>query len=335
VDVLAVFTLALLVGFVAWTVVFFIARQIAVRRDRQEAAAQASMRPLALRIVMDDETPEIESLSPAEVAALATLVARFGRRLRGQPRHRLNAFFQQTGLVDQQRKELARRSAWRRAAAAFSLGDMADADSVPRLVAALHDRDRAVRIAAARSLGSLAAAQAGEDLVASIVDGRVPWLVGGQTLIDMGADVAPTLRRLAAAPTSPLRPKAIELLGYVGDASDGAAVADVLTDNSAELRERAARALGRLGSRDSIDALCRTLADPEPAVAAAAATALGAMHARASIDDLLALARSGEFEAAGAAARAVGRIDARRLLAAADEPDAGPHLQEAADVVGL
>ena len=46
---------------------------------------------------------------------------------------------------------------------------------------------------------------------------------------------------------------------------------------------------------------------------------------------LLEVARHDDFDPAAAAARALARIDPGLVLSAAQEPDAGPHLCEAAD----
>jgi hypothetical protein len=48
---------------------------------------------------------------------------------------------------------------------------------------------------------------------------------------------------------------------------------------------------------------------------------------------LLQQAREDRFEAARAAAQALARVDPAALLEAAEEPDAGPHLHEAADLI--
>ena len=184
---------------------------------------------------------------------------------------------------------------------------MGAAGAVPDLIAALQDRDRAVRIAAARSLGAIGSPEAAPVLVECLTDGRLPWLVGGQALIDIGSPAAPTLRELSAAAGSPSRGRAIELLGYVGDAGDAPFVREALSSESADIRERAARALGRLGARDAVTGLRQRLADPEPAVAAAAATSLGSIGDRRGAGRT-AGARTGRAPQGSPGRRACGRI---------------------------
>jgi len=53
------------------------------------------------------------------------------------------------------------------------------------------------------------------------------------------------------------------------------------------------------------------------------------------VDDLLAHAREGPFEAARAAAAAAARIDPRAVVAAAEQPGAGPHVEAAADLAQI
>jgi HEAT repeat protein len=320
---------------VSWTILFLVARVVVTRRSRARAAALERMRRPALQIVYSDEPPDIADLDRGDVEALSTLVMRYGRRVRGEPRERLANFAERSGIAADQRRALTRRGAWRRATAAFGLGDAGDRDAIPALLTALEDRDRAVRIAAARSLGSLGAVEAVDPLVESIAAGRIPWIEGGQALIELGSGAAPVLRALAADEASPLRARAIELLGHVGDAGDAPIVEGALAADAPELREEAARALGELGARDSIAALRRTLRDPEPAVASAAAASLGAIGAHDVVGDLLAIARGGSFEAARAAATAAAKIDSRAVVAAAEQPGAGPHVEAAADLARI
>jgi HEAT repeat protein len=327
--------LALALVGVAWTIVFVATRVAIARRRRTADEALERMRPLALQIAYEDEPPDLTGLGERDLEALATLVARYGRQLRGESRERLESFFADSGATGRQRELLQRGGAWRRATAAFSLGDMGATAAVPDLIGALDDRDRAVRIAAARSLGVIGAPEAAPALVESLTSGSLPWLVGGQALIDLGSHAAPSLRALAAEPGAPARGRAIELLGFVGEAGDAAVVFDALVSESPDLRERAARALGRLGARDAVEALRRALADPEPAVAAAAATSIGAIGDRGAVEDLLQLARTGPFRAARAAARAAASLDPRAVERAADAPGAGQHLGEAADLAAL
>jgi HEAT repeat protein len=108
-----------------------------------------------------------------------------------------------------------------------------------------------------------------------------------------------------------------------------------LRDPAAAVRVASAIALGRLGAGEAGDALTRALEDRVPAVRAAAALALGQTGNRDAVEALLPVARSDAFEPARAAAQALARIDPPRVLEVAAEPDAGPHLREAADLLTL
>ncbi len=70
-------------------------------------------------------------------------------------------------------------------------------------------------------------------------------------------------------------------------------------------------------------------------MAAAAATSLGSIGDRAVLDELLELARVGPHKVARAAARAAASLDPRAVERAADDPGAGQHLGEAADLAAL
>ena len=72
-----------------------------------------------------------------------------------------------------------------------------------------------------------------------------------------------------------------------------------------------------------------------PFVRAAAARALGQIGAGRRRAALLEVARHDEFDPAAEAGRALARIDPGLVLSAAQEPDAGPHLREAADRLAL
>jgi HEAT repeat protein len=334
-DAIIAATVALIVVAAGWTVTFLATRVLVARRERVVRAARERMRPVALEIVYEDERPDLSGLDTQELEALSTLVERYGKRLRGDSRTLLAEFFEASGAVERQRDTLRRGRGWKRATAAFSLGDMGAASAVPDLITALDDRDQAVRIAAARSLGAIGATEAVPPLVDSLSSERVPWLMGGHALISIGSASAPALREHAADESSPLRARAIELLGFVGDAGDASALLGALSSESSDLRERAARALGRLGARDAVEALRHALADPVPAVAAAAAASLGAIGDRGAVDALLELARTGRHDPARAAAQAAASLDPRRVDLAANEPGAGDHLGEAADLAAL
>jgi HEAT repeat protein len=101
------------------------------------------------------------------------------------------------------------------------------------------------------------------------------------------------------------------------------------------VRAATATALGRLGASEARDALVSALDDRVPEVRTAAARALGQVGGRTARQALIPVARTDFFEPARAAAEALGQIDPALVMRLAAEPDAGPHLCEAADRVAL
>jgi HEAT repeat protein len=212
---------------------------------------------------------------------------------------------------------------------------MASPRAIPALLAALDDREAAVRSASARSLGRLAAVDAVKPLVHAFSAGRLPRAVAGQALLAIGPPALPALRDLLDADEADAREFAVELVGLLGDATDSRLVLQCLRDSSGEVRAKAARALGRLGAEEAATALAETLGDRIPFVRVSAAHALAAVGDPAAAPRLLALARKDQFDPARAAAAAAARLDPAAVLRAAGDESAGPHVREAADLLGL
>jgi len=302
------------------------------REERRRAELEARLRPLALALVAGDDV-ELPELEADERAMLAEAIGRLSRRVTGDARRRVAAYFAGTTAFDAELRALRDRRAWRRATAAYRLGDMACGDATPALLDALADSDADVRAAAARSLGRLGAGEASGALVEALVASSVPRAIAFRAILDVGPDALRDVRRLAADPA--LRAAAVELLGWLGDASDDALLIDAVDDPSAEVRARAAAALGRLASADGAEALTRALDDRVYFVRLHAARALGHVGERDAVPRLLRQAREDRFESARAAADAVARVDPDALLEAAASSDAGPHLHEAADLLRI
>jgi len=304
-------------------------RRIQVARaDRTTREAEARLRPIALALV--DGEPVAGELESRDALRVAALLSRYARWLNRDARRNAASFFEQLNAVDDAMLELRARRPWRRATAAFALGDMGSPRAVPALVASLDDPSRDVRAAATRSLGRLGAAEAVEPLVHALASGHLPHGVAGEALLAVGADALPSLRRLERESDATVRAAAVELVGLLGNASDAPLLVERLRDTSAEVRAKAARALGRLGAGDAASALRAGLDDRIPFVRAAAANALGIVGDEEAVPALLHIARTDRFEVARAAARALARIDPSRTRAAADE---SPHLREATDLL--
>lgn len=310
-----------------------VARRAEIARDeRRRAELERRVRPLALALVTEDEV-DLPDLGPDEQAVLADAIGQLSRRVTGEARARIGAYFAGTRALEAELQALCGRKAWRRAAAAYRLGDMSCTDAVTGLRAALADPDADVRAAAARSLGRLGAGEAAGALVHALVEEAVPRAIAFRAVLDVGPDALPNVRLLATDSDPAVRAVAIELVGWLGDASDDAVLIRALTDPAAEVRARAAAALGRLASADGAEALTRALDDRIYFVRLHAARALGHVGEHGAVPRLLRQAREDRFEAARAAAEAVARLDPAALVDAAARADAGPHLHEAADLV--
>jgi len=293
--------------------------------ERQEA--ERRLEPLALALVNGEE---IEAVDARDAGVLAGLLSRYARQVTGDSSSALAGYFERSGGVEREVAALGDRRAWRRAAAAYLLGDMGSEWAVGALRDALCDGSRDVRTAAARSLGRLRASAAAEELVGVFVTAEVAHGVAGQALLGLGSAALPALRGLTGSDDPRLREAAVELLGLLGEAADSPLLVARLRDSAAEVRASAARALGRLAAEDAAAAVRAALDDRIPFVRAAAARALGEIGGRDAAPALLALARSDHYDAAQAAARALVRVDPT-LLAAAGHEGFGPHVSEAVD----
>lgn len=327
------------------TMFVLVGRRVALgRRERRRARLEAELRPLALELV-DGEEPELGRLGTAEARALAAILGRYARKLRGEPRERIATFFETRGDVERELRRLRARRASQRAAAAFALGDMGSASAVEPLIRALDDRSRDVRSAAARSLGMLEAEAATPRLVGSLAGHEVPRAIAGGALLAMGAKAAPGLRSLLEGQEAAVRANAIELLGFTGDAGDTDRLTEALREDHAvapsrwrelaEVRAAAARALGRIGTHRAADGLRAALDDPAPFVRTAAAHALGRLGDRESFDALARQAAEDAYDPAQAAAQALAAIDPIRAMRLGAGEHASAHLAEAAALAEL
>lgn len=304
------------------------------RRARHRREVEDRLRPAAFEL-LDAGTEPPAGLSAEEKEALADLLGRYARTVRGPTHDRIVDYFARQGAVEREVRVLAHaRRAWRRATAAFRLGDIGGEAAAPALIAALRDPDRDVRIAAARSLGRLRVPEGGAELVAAAAEGRAPGALVRWALLQVGAPLLPELRALLSSSSERERAAALQLIGLLGGPSDAREAEDRLRDSSSLVRVQAARALGRVGGERNLPALLEALGDRIPAVRAAAAIALGYLRDPRALPGLIELAGSDRFEVAHEAARAVARIDP--AVAAAEARRTGSdHLREATDLVGV
>jgi HEAT repeat protein len=304
------------------------------RRERHRHEVEDRLKLLALELLDAGTAPPAE-LSADEKEALADLLGRYARRVRGASHERIVEYFGGEGIVDRELAVLTdARPAWRRATAAFRLGDIGTQAAIPALLGALRDPDQIVRIAAVRSLGTLRLPEAGAELVAAAAERMVPDALVDWALLQIGPPVLPELRALLSNPHERGRAAAMRLMGRLGSPSDAAAAETALRDSAASVRSEAARALGRLGDGRHLPALLDALEDRIPAVRAAAAISLGYLRDSRALAALSERAESDQFEVAREAARAVARID-RDVAAAAARRTRSVHLREAADLAGI
>jgi HEAT repeat protein len=318
---------------VGMLITLFYRHALLARRDRRTADAERRLRPVAIELLEGTAAPP--PLSPDDQSVLATVVGRYSRKVSGAPSARIGEYFRHGGGYAAACERLRARRSYRRAAAAYALGDMACPEAVPVLLGALEDSSGEVRAAAVRSLGRLRDPTAAQPLVESLVAGRVPRGMAGAALLELGTPAVPELRRIAGHEDARVRAIAVTVLGLVGDSGDAGVALATIADPEPAVRAAAARALTRIGTPAAEPALTQALDDGAHFVRAEAAAALGAIHARAALPRLLEIARTDRFRPAQAAAQAVATIDPRALAEAAARPDAGAHLHEAADLAAL
>jgi HEAT repeat protein len=304
------------------------------RRAKRRTEIEERLKPLVLRFLDGDgELPTAPTLVEEEV--IADVLGAYSRMLRGPARDRITRYFEQRGVVGRELEALAySRAAWRRAAAAFRLGDIGGGSASAGLISALGDESRDVRIAATRSLGRLGSTDAVSPIVAGIAAGAIPTAIARWAVLQIGPPALPRLRDVLDAESPARRAGAVMLIGLLGDAADAQLVEARLRDSSADVRAQAAHALSRIGGPRSLPGVTAALEDRVPAVRAAAAAALGRLQADA-VDLLIELAQRDQFDVARAAAQAAAAIDLEATAAAAARSASPAHLREAVDVARL
>lgn len=301
-------------------------------RQRRYTSALQRLRPAVLEWMEGDGVvlPRLEGI---EQRALLDLLGKFGRSLRGDQRRRVADLALAGGYTHDLAVAATSRRPWRRAAAAYRLGDIGSGDA-ELLVALLGDDDRRVRNAAARSLGRQGALEGVEPIVVALATGRVARAIGGQALLDIGSPAADGLAQLLDSRIREVRATAAELLGRLGGPEHARILAQQLNHPDAEVRVAVVRALGRLGGRAAARSVAELLDDPVAYVRAAAATATARLGGAAELDKLITMAIEDEFLPANAAAGAATELDPGRVVRAAAATGA-PHLVEAADLVTI
>ncbi len=330
-SLLDAIALALSASSVAMLGLLVLRRSHLTRLERNRRETEAGLKGIAMELLHAGAAPP-PHLGEQERQALADLLGRYARAIRGPTHDRIVDYFEREGTVATELEVMAgARAGWRRAAAAFRLGDIGPASAATALTAALQDPDRDVRIAAARSLGRLRAPESAGQLLAAAVDRRVPPALVRWALLQIGAPALPRLLPGLTSDQERLRAGAVQLIGLLGGPGEAAQIEDGLRDTSAMVRTQAARALSRIGGRRNLPALRQAMWDRVPMVREAAAGALGALRDRESVPMLAIRAGGDQFEVARACARAVAAIDPAEAAQRA-AATGSVHLWEAADV---
>jgi HEAT repeat protein len=334
VGLLPIIALALSASSIAMLGVLVLRRSQLARQAKRQGELEENLKGIAMELLHEGVEPPSQ-LSEAERQALADLLGRYARAIRGATHDRIVDYFEREGTVANELEVMAdARAGWRRAAAAFRLGDIGPASAAGALCRALEDPDRDVRIAAGRSLGRLRAPEATASLLSAAVDRRLPPALVRWALLQIGAPALPRLMPGLTADSERLRGGAVQLVGLLGGPAEAAQIEAGLRDTSAMVRAQAARALGRIGGRRNLPALREASWDRIPDVREAAAGALGQLRDRESIPSLAIRAAGDQFDVARACARAVAAIDPEEAARRA-QATGSVHLFEAADLAAV
>jgi HEAT repeat protein len=207
--------------------------------------------------------------------------------------------------------------------------------AVPALLGALDDKRRAVRAAAARSLGRIGSEDAIEPLITAGVERRIPRDVVSLALFDIGTPAVPRLLELTRDDEPLVRAASVELVGYLGNAGDSGPLPAMLRDTSAGRAGRRRR-LARQARRVHRARCARRRARRPRAVGARRRITRARSDRRAaarSTGSCASRRRTSTSRRRRALGGCTNRPGARRH--AAGQPDAGPYLREAADLVEL
>lgn len=298
--------------------------------ERKRARIRDELRPLVIEMVADEAAPapeELRGLSGLRARMLGELLGSYATTLKGESRRRLVGLLEQEGYVDQAVAALSSRGAWKRAAAAQSLGEMSSSRAVQPLgETARDDADPIVRMVAARALGSLGDPRAVPLLLEAVERGVPPTIFAGAA-IRIGEAAVPLIERAMEEGVQP--DLLCDVIGRIGVSDRPAVIRRMLDDPEWEVRTSAARAMGRVGGPASVPALLRLLAGDRWQVRAAAARSLGRIGEPEAFEPLVEASASGDYWADRAAAEAACRLRdgfARLLIRA---PDLNPALLEA------
>ena len=164
------------------------------------------------------------------------------------------------------------------AMAAWALGEIRDAASIPVLVRSATSADARVRAASVRGLGELGDASTASALADAVDDRDGTVRVAAAHALGELHDVhvAPaSLVRAAASADPTLRRAASHALAEIADPATLSVFVGFLSSPDRTVRREAVHAIGEIGSAKAAPDLIRMLKDPDAAVRKAAAEVLG------------------------------------------------------------
>ena len=280
---LAVVGLALFVGlFCAALLAHHVLSERHRRRHEQRVAAASLL--LAPRIIDQQGLPEAwrEARRRFGDRAVAEVLRRARRELRGRLTIELAELLEGMGEVDRLIRAARSRRTWRRVAAIRTLGECGGERVRARLAEACGDREPEVRRAARDGLLADAGPEALAVAIASYLADQARGSGWKDTFYGQLAWIAPqALRQLLVdrALEATEEKRALEALADAGDVASLPLARSRLWSIDPELRASAARFAGKLCDQESIGRLTDLLADPSWSVRVCAAGAVGRLRA--------------------------------------------------------
>jgi HEAT repeat protein len=217
-----------------------------------------------------------------------TVLLRLALDLRGEESRAIAELYRELGLLDDELRALSARRAGRRAAAASNLATLRMPRIQRRLVRALDDPERRVRIALIRALGEIGDRQALLELIPRLGE-KSPTVVRQveQVLVDRGREVVPEIVAYAGTTSKPRgRRAAVEVLGLLRAPAASDLLLELVRDGDRELRIRSIKAAAAIGDPRFLGAFHELLADPIWEVRCQAAKGLGVLGSPTSVERL-------------------------------------------------
>ena len=321
---LAVLVLAAAV--VLLLIIIVLERTVAVLRSARSEQREAALTEKVCRAVEDGANPSnLGKLSRADRRLVRRILLRLALDLRGDTGQAIASLYQGLGFLQQ---DLNRLRSWRatvRAGAAADLGLIPLQDSIPALTRVLRDPNVRVRQSAVWALGQVADQETLARLVPLLGDAsRLVGRRAEEVLAERGREVQGAIVRYAAsASIRSGRLAAIELIGWLRIAEAADLLVDFMRDLDPEVRVKSVKAAAAIGDPRFLEAFHLLLRDPRWEVRCQAARGLSLFGSPGSIPGLDAALRDPEwwvrFYAATALAEtgASGEATLRRAL---DDP---------------